>query len=97
MKNKEYAGIIRAMIEHENTLLNHRMTWMWTTQALLVTAAGIMWRYHHLLVQLICFFGFVSCVSVGLSLRSALRAIDSLLADWAKRLSLGGPMTGHVS
>ena len=93
MNDEEYAAIVRSMIEHENTLLNHRMTWMWTLQGLLVAATGIMWGFHHLLVLLICFFGFVSCVSLGTSLQSALRAIDSLLKDWETR-SAGGPYDG---
>ncbi len=87
MTTDEYAAITRAMIEHENTLLNHRMTWMWTLQGLLVAAAGVMWGFHSFLVLLICVFGFCSSISVGVSLQSALRAIDSLLSDWTNRVS----------
>ena len=90
MNNDEYAAIVRSMIEHENTLINQRMTWMWTLQGLLVAAVGIMWDIHYLLIFLICAFGFFSCVSVGISLKSALRAIDSLLKDANTRLSEGG-------
>ena len=87
MTTEEYAAITRSMIEHENTLLNHRMTWMWTLQGLLVAAAGVMWEIHNLVVLLICIFGFCSCISVGVSLQSALRAIESLLKDWEDRAS----------
>ena len=94
MTNEEYAAIIRSMIEHENTLLNHRMTWMWTLQGLLFAAVGFMWEIHDLLVLLICAFGLCSCISVGVSLKSAVRAIGSLLKDWDDRLSAGGSYHG---
>jgi hypothetical protein len=87
MKTKEYAAIIRSMIEHENTLLNHRMTWMGTLQGLLVAATGFMWEIDDLLVLLICVFGFCSSVSIGISFKSALRAIKRLLEDWDDRKS----------
>jgi len=93
MTDEEYAEIIRSMIEHENTLINHRMIWMWTLQGLLVAAVGFMWEIHYLLVLLICTFGFFSCISVGLSFQSALRAIGSLLEDWTQR-SKGGNYDG---
>ena len=94
MKTEEYAAITRSMIEHENTLLNHRMTWMWTLQGLLVAATGVMWNIHFSLVLLICVFGFCSSISVGVSLRSALRAISSLLKDWGDRVSSDSEYNG---
>ena len=85
MKTDEYAAIIRSMIEHENSLMNHRMTWMWTSQGLLVTATGIMWEIHIFLILLVCLFGFCSSISLGISCNSALRAIKSLRIDWGER------------
>lgn len=87
MNTEEYAAIIRSMIEHENTLLNHRMTWMGTLQGLLVAAVGFLWKIDNHLILLICIFGFCSSASIGISFNSALRAISSLLQDWEKRKS----------
>ena len=35
MTNEEYAAIIRSMIEHENQLINHRLTWLAAFQGFL--------------------------------------------------------------
>jgi hypothetical protein len=70
------------MIEHENELLNHRMTWMWTFQGLLMGAAAFTWADNNVLLGVISFIGFVSAISFSLSFISSLLAIKNIIADW---------------
>jgi hypothetical protein len=78
----EYASISRSMIEHENALLNHRMTWMWTLQGMLIGATAFTWETSLLLLSIISFLGFVAAVSFGLSFLSSLRAINNIIEGW---------------
>ena len=82
MNSEEFAKITRSMIQHENELLNHRMSWMWALQGLLATASSFIWKDEVMVVQLICAFGFLSSISFALSFKSSMRAIDSLLNSW---------------
>lgn len=82
MHPERFAEITRSMIEHENALLNHRMTWMWTLQGLLATAAAFAWREDVSLLWLICAFGALSSASFGVSFVSSLIAVNNLLERW---------------
>ncbi len=84
MNPEEYSSISRSMIEHENELLNHRMTWMWTFQGLLMGATAFAWEDSKMLLGIISFIGFTSAISFGLSFVSALRAIKNILTNWDK-------------
>ncbi len=84
MDNERFAGITRSMIEHENILLNHRMTWMWTLQGLLIAAVVFAWDQDTVLLWLICIFGVLSSASFGLSFISSVIAINNLLSLWHK-------------
>ena len=70
--------LILESAKHEDDLLNHRMTWMWTLQGLLFTALGLLWRVHVLPAVLICIVGLLSCVSIGFSLRCSVRALQNM-------------------
>ncbi len=82
MNSERYAAITRSMIEHENILLHHRMTWMWTLQGLLAAALVFAWEQDSLLLWLICAFGALSSASFGLSFVSSLIAVNNLLTLW---------------
>lgn len=84
MDTNEYASISRGMIVHENELLNHRMTWMWTFQGLLMGAVAFTWETDKLLVVVISFIGFISAVSFSLSFLSSLGAIKNIIKKWHK-------------
>jgi len=43
-KAEKYASSIRNMIQHEDTLINHRLTWFLVFQGFLFTTLGIVWR-----------------------------------------------------
>lgn len=77
----EWIAVIRGMIEHENALINQRMTWMWTLQGLLLTAAGVLWETFDDLFLAVAAAGLLSCISIGYSLARGDRAIRDLLAQ----------------
>ena len=75
----DYVGVIRQMIQHEDNLLNHRLTWMWTLEGLLFGAAGFMWKESVAPLIAVGTVGLLSCISVGYSLDRGLRAVRDLL------------------
>ena len=95
MTNEEFAAIIRSMIEHENQLINHRLTWLAAFQGFLVAAVGFAASEAKLdgtiLVYLICALGFVIALSTAKTLWASQRAIKSLLEQWNERLA-GNPV-----
>lgn len=70
--------VLRQMMSEENTVLNHRMTWMWTLQGLLFTSIGFLWDKSPMATFFICITGVVSCLSIGFSLHCGVRAIHKL-------------------
>ncbi|MCE1253507.1 MAG: hypothetical protein LWX83_08170 [Anaerolineae bacterium] len=75
----QYVAEIRAMIQHENTLLNARMGWMWALQGLLFSAMAFLWDIHLIPLLIIAAVGIISSVSIGYSCVRASNAIKSLL------------------
>jgi hypothetical protein len=76
---RSFVNVIREMIRHEDTILNHRLTWMWTLQGLLFAAAGVLWDKDKRGVVIMGVVGILSCVSIGYSLSRGLRAVKELL------------------
>lgn len=74
----EYVGVIRQMIQHEDDLLNHRLTWMWTLEGLLFSAAGFVWKESLAPLIAIAIVGLLSCISIGYSLNRGLCAVRDL-------------------
>ena len=70
---------IRKMIQHENTLLNARMGWMWALQGLLFSAMSFLWEIHWAPVLLIAIVGLLSSISIGYSCVRASNAVGELL------------------
>ena len=76
---KEYLRSIHELIKHEDQLLNHRLTWMWTLQGLLFTAIGFLWKSSDFPVIVIACVGLASCLTIGYSIRRGMAAILQLL------------------
>ena len=93
LNTNEYASISRSMIVHENELLNHRMTWMWTFQGLLLGAVAFTWETDKSVVVAISFIGSISAVSFSLSFLSSLRAIKNIIEKWHE---FSGANPGYV-
>ncbi len=87
---KEYASVIRTMIQHENILINHRLGWMLAFQGFLLGTLTLVFKnadFHQVLQYsvfsiMIIFLGILSCVSVGYSLHFAAIAIERLENKW---------------
>jgi hypothetical protein len=73
-----FLDTLREMIRHEDGLLHQRLTWMWTLQGILFTAASVLWSKDGRGVALIAGIGLLSCLSIGYSLARGLRAIHGL-------------------
>src|SRR5271157_104561 len=89
---REYVTVVRDMIRHEDEVLNHRLSWMWTLQGLLFAAAGVLWDKDMRGVLIMGAVGILSSVSIGYSLSRGLRAVRELLgmaADQKHKLPLG--------
>ncbi len=71
---------VSAQVRHENDLLNHRLSWMWTLQGLLFAAYGILAdrNVDTFTATIVCLVGVVSCISVGYSLMVGTRALNVL-------------------
>ena len=77
--------IIRSLIQHENDLQNHRLTWLMTLQGLLFAALGFAWDKNDTRVLVVIFS--ILGIAVSLSAWSALRlsnAAYETLESWWK-------------
>lgn len=68
---------VAAQVTHENELLNHRLTWMWTLQGLLFTAYSVLYK-ENFAAGVICIVGLASCISIGYSLAISVKVLDIL-------------------
>ena len=75
-----FVSTVREMTRHEDGLMNHRLTWMWTLQGLLFGAAAFMWNKDVRVVVSIAIVGLLSCVSIGYCLARGLQALHDLRA-----------------
>ena len=78
MDREEQKNIVRDMIQHEDNLLNHRLSWMLALQGLLVTALGVFWGKETPASWLIIGFGLISSLSFWYSLNISHKSIEGL-------------------
>ncbi len=78
MEIEEQKNIIRDMIQQEDNLLNHRLSWMLALQGLLITAFSVFWGKVPPASWLIVGFGFISSLSFWYSLYISHKAIEDL-------------------
>lgn len=78
------ADIVRGMIDRENDLINHRVTWLTTTQGLLFAALGFSWDRQgtQRLVVLLCFLGIAMSIVAISGLTGATIAMHRVLRWW---------------
>ena len=81
----EHAKTVRTMIEHENHLVNYRLTWLITLQGLLFAALGFAWdkRDAWQIIVVFCTMGIVSALSCLLSLSLTQLAIRRQEEWWS--------------
>ena len=91
----QYHEIIRAMIQHENDLINVRMGWMNVLQGLLFTTLGLIIQtginelYKIFIVIIISVLGFCISRLIIRGLISASKAIRELLEWWESHKPYG--------
>jgi hypothetical protein len=82
---------MRSIIEHENLLVNHRMTWLLTSQTILFAAYGVLYissgsnaKLEIVLLPLIsiCVLSIAICCFISIGLRNAQIQIDSTISWW---------------
>ena len=71
---------IRVMINNESSLQNNRLTWMITSQALLLAASGALWGKSFKVITALGVLGILSSTSIGFSLLISCKA-NRILKD----------------
>lgn len=94
-KNRDVADFkrVRALIEHENGLINHRLTWLLSAQGLLFAGLGVIlnkdkWRGDDgslLLLLIVCLIGLLTSRGIEISISYAGAQIDRIDEWWHKR------------
>lgn len=96
-KNREYADWkrVRAAIEHENTVINHRLTWFFTLQGILIASVGFVLKDLRaagrpdfglvFILFLSAGIGLLLCLTIYTILRDARHQIDQLDRWWYKK------------
>ena len=72
--------VTRQLIQHENDLINHRLTWFITLQGLLLAALAFAWDKNDAkgLVFVFCGLGILAAISTGSVLWGGAFAIENL-------------------
>jgi len=95
----EHARVVRSMIEHENNLINYRITWLVTLQGLLMAGLGFAWDKQDArnLVGIFCGMGALVAFSCWLELRLSSKAFIDLFKWWDPHSVgySGPPVIGH--
>lgn len=94
-KDSRYADWkrVRLAIEHENTLVNHRITWLLTTQGFIVAVLGALFneaqkteglnfRHAGLLTLVLSILSLLVCRAISVSLREADEQLNNLDKWW---------------
>lgn len=95
---------VRLAIEHENTLVNHRITWLLTSQAFVISATvaifnealkpdGISLDKAWILLSVISIVSLLICFAIGRALMEADKQLDSLDKWWYQYWNLNNYWT----
>jgi hypothetical protein len=84
MSDKDYNELVRKMLQIEDELINHRMTWLSTFNALLFAGAAFAWKTNNdeILIFLFSFVGIAVSSSIAMMLKRANVATDILIMWW---------------
>jgi hypothetical protein len=75
---KEQPETIRALIQHENEMTNHRMNWFLILQGFMFAGIAFAWDKSEALCVVFSIVGILSSISVGILLRYGIQAIRNL-------------------
>jgi hypothetical protein len=92
MDAAEYAGIIRTMIQHEDTLRDQRVGWLFGLNGFLFTGLGFAWSTDDstALISVLAVVGVVVAISSAVALYGNQRAIAKLADLGASRTQIEG-------
>ena len=76
---ESFITTIREMIQHENILMNQRLTWMWTLHGFLFGITAFLWNSALFPLLIIAVVGLLSCITTFYTCNRALNAIKRLL------------------
>jgi len=74
----ENPDTIRALIQHENEMTNHRMNWFLVLQGFMFAGIAFAWDKSTALCVVFSIVGILSSISVGILLRYGIQAIRDL-------------------
>lgn len=78
---------VRSAIEHENNLVNHRLTWLLLAQGGLFTLFSSLSSIDEIFIRVcVAFFGMIFCLFMYIPLREADKALESLHVWWHNRI-----------
>ena len=72
------ADVIRDLIHKENEMINHRMNWFLILQGFMFAGIAFAWDKGQALSIVFSSVGMLSALSVGVLLRSGIKAIEHL-------------------
>jgi hypothetical protein len=80
METTEYTAIVRSMIQHEDTLRDQRLGWLFALNGFLFTGLGFAWADDDSgpLIVVLAIVGVLVAVSSAVALTNTQRAIDKL-------------------
>jgi hypothetical protein len=79
---EERANIVRDMIEHENDVTNHRVTWLLTIQGFLLAALAFAGNDAAGLVPYLCVLGIIGSALTILNVSFSTTAVSRLVEWW---------------
>jgi hypothetical protein len=90
----EIAGILRAMIRHEDEQANRRVTWLATFQGLLLAALGFASNKSDHLTSIFAMLGISVALLVYCGMVAGRCAINRIRKEWGRLISAeyDGPM-----
>jgi hypothetical protein len=95
----EEAKIVRSMLEHENNLLNYRITWFVTLQGLLFSALGLAWSKTDAqwLIAMFCVLGSLAAIISWIELQLSSKGTGNLIVWWETHYPnyFGPPVIGY--
>ncbi|MCG8700608.1 MAG: hypothetical protein MI922_21315, partial [Bacteroidales bacterium] len=98
-KKEKYADTLRKMNEHENNLLNMRITWFSALQGLLFASLGFIWEENVpiAIILVISGLGIIVAISLFSSVNLTRKAYDQLKEWWNNNLGdyNGPPINGY--
>jgi fatty acid desaturase len=84
---REYAAVVRDLIQRENEITNHRFTWMLILQGILFAATASLFSVHWFPVVVLACLGIMTSLSFSVGLVNSSKSRRHLRASWQERMA----------